>query len=70
MSDSKNTTSTLKRRANELTIRNQAMDEAPLGITIADMKQDDEPIVGAVPASRSISVSTGCQPDGSDGSHW
>ena len=34
-------------RADELTLKTQAMDEAPLGITIADLSQEDEPLVYA-----------------------
>jgi hypothetical protein len=28
-----------------LTLRSRAIDEAPFGITIADMREDDEPLI-------------------------
>jgi len=36
---------TLRERADEVTLKNRAMDEAPLGITIADMTEPDQPLV-------------------------
>lgn len=41
------TFSELARRADELTLKNRAMDEAPIGITIADLEGEDQPIVYA-----------------------
>lgn len=38
---------TLNHRADELTLKTQAMDEAPLGITIADITHDDDPLIYA-----------------------
>ncbi len=35
----------LKRRANEFTLKNRALDVAPIGITIADLSQPDEPLI-------------------------
>lgn len=35
----------LKRRANEFTLKNRALDVAPIGITIADISQPDEPLI-------------------------
>jgi len=34
----------LEQRTDELTLKNRAMDEAPVGITIADMTSEDEPL--------------------------
>jgi len=39
------TVTTLAERAEEFTLKNRAMDEAPIGITIADMTAEDEPLV-------------------------
>lgn len=39
------TFTTLVERADELTVKNRAMDEAPVGITIADLTREDEPLV-------------------------
>jgi PAS domain S-box-containing protein len=36
---------TLEARNEELELKNAAMEEAPIGVTIADMRQDDEPLV-------------------------
>ena len=36
---------TLEARNQELELKNAAIEEAPIGITVADMRQDDEPLV-------------------------
>jgi PAS domain S-box-containing protein len=35
----------LREQANEMTLKNRAMDAAPIGITIADMHAEDEPLI-------------------------
>lgn len=47
MSKSTDTFERLTQRADEVTLKNRAMDEAPFGITLADLTQEDEPLVYA-----------------------
>jgi len=47
MSGKTETLADLTERADEITLKNRAMDEAPIGITIADLGQKDEPLIYA-----------------------
>jgi len=45
MSKTTETLETLRQRAENVTLKTRAMDDAPLGITIADMRREDEPLI-------------------------
>lgn len=45
MSKARELLESIRDRAEMVTVKNRAMDEAPIGITIADMTEDDEPLV-------------------------
>jgi len=47
MSNARDLLESVRSRAEEVTLKNRAMDEAPMGITIADMTEDDEPLIYA-----------------------
>lgn len=47
MSKARDLLESLRNRAEQVTLKNRALDEAPLGITIADMTEDDEPLIYA-----------------------
>jgi PAS domain S-box-containing protein len=45
MSKARDLLESIRDRAEMVTVKNRAMDEAPMGITIADMTEDDQPLV-------------------------